>query len=290
MSLTQNQFVDTIGLELNGFAQTVEQASHLVTGVTSSALSLTVGDGATFSRGIIEIDDELIYVSSVDQASNVLTVAPYGRGYAGTTAASHLANVKITNSPQFPKAVLRLRVNEAIDAVYPTLYAQGSTTFLMVNGTTGYAMPAAATDVLYVSWRDNITLEYVPVRRWKFDPRLDQITIYDGVPQGRTVSVYYRSKPGRLVNGTDLFSTVTGLPESCEDVIRLSVLSRILPFLEAQNSSSLSAEADFAANSRISSTSASALSRMLYQQYLARLTEEGTTLAQLNPVRVHYSN
>jgi hypothetical protein len=72
-------------------------------------------------------------------------------------------------------------------------------------------------------------------------------------------------------------------------VIRLGSIIRLLPFVEIPNSAIIAADASFAANARISQTSAAALSRQLYQQFRIRVQEEATRLNQQYPVRVHYT-
>lgn len=286
---TFSDLTTAVAVELNGYSQTLDEVSYLATGITAGDLTITVGDASGFSRGIVEIDDELIYISAVDRSANTLTVAPFGRGYRGSTAASHAANAMVVYSPLYSRSAIQRAINETIDASYPTLFDVAATTFLYVAGQYSYSVPTAATAILGITWHNNYTNEDIPIRRWKFDPYLSTVSIYDLPNPGATVNISYRAKPSRLASGTDVFSTVTGLPVSCEDVIRFGAAWRMLPYLEATNSSGITAEADLSARRYGNSTSASQLSRLLQQQYALRLQEEGMKLSQQYPIRAHYT-
>lgn len=286
---TFSDLTTAVAVELNGYSQTLDEVSYLVTGIGATDLTITVGDATGFSRGLIEIDDELIYVTAVDRSANTLTVAPFGRGYRGSTAATHAANAQVTYSPLYFRSAIQRAINETIDASYPLLFTVAATTFLYVPGQYTYTVPAAATAILGLTWHNNYTNEDVPIRRWKFDPYQSTVSIYDLPQPGATVNVSYRGKPTRMATGTDVFATVTGLPVSCEDVIRFGAAWRMLPYLEATNSSDMTAEADLSARRYGNSTSAAQLSRLIQQQYELRLQEEGMKLSQLYPIRAHYT-
>ena len=88
MSMSLAELTSTVSLEMAGYTQTQEQAGYLTASASSSALTFSVNDASIFSHGIIEVEDELCYVSTIDKNTNTLTLAPFGRGYAATTPAS----------------------------------------------------------------------------------------------------------------------------------------------------------------------------------------------------------
>jgi hypothetical protein len=139
-----------------------------------------------------------------------------------------------------------------------------------------------------VSYRNPYSLEYAPIRRWKYDKYQDQIVIWDSLPTGYTAYISYSSPPSTFATDASTILS-TGLPDSCSDVIRLGSIIRLLPYVEIPNSAIIAADASFAANARISQTSAAALSRQLYQQFRIRVQEEAARLNQQYPVRVHYT-
>ena len=87
---TFKDVIDETHLALTGYTNRQDQATYLTAPISSTDLTITVADGTVLARGIIEIDDELIWVDRFDKANNLMTVAPgFGRGYQGTTASPH---------------------------------------------------------------------------------------------------------------------------------------------------------------------------------------------------------
>jgi len=287
MSLAE--LTSTVSLEMAGYTQTQEQAGYLTASASSSALTFSVNDASIFSHGIIEVEDELCYVSTIDKNTNTLTLAPFGRGYAATTPASHAVDVKVVNSPAFPRSAVKRALNECVSSLYPDLFQVASTTQVFTAGTTTYAFaPVGAGDIMDVTYQDPWSSEYVPIRRWKFDKYNHQLTVWDGIPTGYTLYVAYRAAPTIFTSDAALL-TSTGLPDSCADLVRLGAVVRLLPFVEIPNSAIIAADASFAANARISTTSAATLARQLYQQFKLRVSEESARLLSQYPVRVHYT-
>lgn len=294
---TYNELVDSAMLYLYGFTTLQDQATYLTSSTTSSATTLSVADASAISRGVVEIGSELIWVDSADQATNSLAVPPYGRGYRGTTAEAHNSGVRVVSSPLFPRTLVKKAVNETIRSVYPDLWGVGETTFTANPAITTYALPAGTTNVLQISWQSiGPSKEWIPVRNWRIDKHAAtnvfasgaSLNVYDSIVPGRTVKVVYAKQPSILVNDTDDFTTVTGLPPSCEDIIRLGTAYRMVPFFDSPHLSGMSAEADFAANMRPVG-GASQLGKYLLQMYQMRLSEESKRLSELYPIRSHYT-
>lgn len=294
---TFSQMVDDTLLYLQGFTTLQDQATYLTSGLGPASLTATVADATSISRGVIEIGSELIWVDRVDTQNNTVTIPPYGRGYRGTTASDHDNGDRVVSSPLFPRNLVKQAINQAIVSSYPDLWGVGSTTFMANPAITTYALPAGTTKVMQVSWQSvGPSREWVPVRRWRLDQNANTgafstgatLSVYDAIVPGRTVQVVYAKQPSQLVNDADDFVTVTGLPASTEDVIRLGAAYRMVPFFDSPHLSGMSAEADFAANNRPVGASAQ-LGRFLLQQYQVRLTEEARRLQDLFPVRSHYS-
>ena len=105
---TFSDIVNEVQIRLSGYSQRQDQATHLTAALTSSGLSLTVADGSVLSRGLVEIDDELLWVASFDRTTGVATVAPYGRGFRGTTATTHASGSRVTIAPSFPRSLIAL--------------------------------------------------------------------------------------------------------------------------------------------------------------------------------------
>lgn len=294
---TFGEMIDSTLLELSGYSVLQDQATHLTAQVSSTASALPIADTTAISRGLIEINDELMWVDTVDSQSKTVALAPYGRGYRGTTAATHAAGSRVVSSPVFPRSLVKAKINEAIRATFPDLFAVASTTFSFVPARTTYELPAGAQDIINVAWQSvGPSREWNPIRRYRLDKQANTTTfpsgvtlsIYDMITPGRTIQVNYTTQPNPMVNDGDDFVTTTGLPASCEDVIRLGVAYRMVPFFDSPHLSGLSAEADFGINNRPVGSSAN-MARFMLQMYGVRLQEESKRLRELFPVRAYYT-
>lgn len=282
---------------LSGFTTAQDAASYLSASISASATTININDATSASRGIIEVDDELLWADTVNQSTGDIVLPPYGRGFRGTVAATHPAGSRVAFSPMFPRAMVKQAINESIRATFPDLFGVASTTFTFSPAVTTYALPAGAMDVLSVSWQEvGPTQEWCPVRRYRVDGYADStafptgstISLYDAITPGRTVRVVYTKQPTVLSNNSDEFTTVTGLPASTEDVIRFGAAYRMVPFMDLPHLSGFSAEADFAANQRQVGSS-SQVGRYMLQMYQVRLQEESRRLRDVYPIRTHYT-
>lgn len=286
--------VDEAMIALTGYTQRQDQATYLTADITSSALTLSIADGSVVTRGLIEIDDELMWVDSFDRTTNTATIAPYGRGFRDTTKASHKAGTRVTITPAFPRSVIYRNVNNAIEGVYPDLFATYYTQFPFIAVRTTYQMPQEAIDALHVSWQSiGPSKEWIPVRRYRMDRMASPLTfftgktisIYDGIVPGRQVMVTYSKKPSPLEFPSDEFS-MTGLPESSREVIVLGAAYRTAAYLDMGRVPAQTAEADsMQANDPVGT--AANVSRYIYQLYQQRLAVEVRRQQEQFPPRAH---
>ena len=294
---TFSQLADQMLMQLYGYTTLQDQATYLTGTLSATGLTATVDDTTAISRGIVEIGDEIIWVDTLDSSAGTLTIPPYGRGFRGTTASAHSIGDRVVSSPMFPRQMVKDAINDAIKSVYPELFAVGSTTFTYQPAISTYALPAGALDVFQVSWQTTgPSKEWLPVRRMRVDKHAatSQFTtgvtlnIYDSITPGRTVKVVFSKEPTALSNDSDEFSTVTGLPSSCEDLIKFGAAYRLTPFFDSAHLSGQSAEADYSGQPRNQNNAAS-LSRFLLQMYQVRLAEEQGGLQRIFPVRSYYT-
>ena len=299
MTTTYANLVDEITLNLSGYTLRQDRTTHLTADVTSSGLSLSLGSVTNIGKGVVEIDDELIWLDTYDRISSVGNIAPYGRGYHGTTAAAHTANTKVTIAPTFPRATIKKAINDTIDAVFPNLFAVGVHTFTYNAVKTTYSLPADTETILYVSYKPTgPTGEWLPLRNWRADPLANAgsyatgqtISVYDRIEAGRTVQVYYTKKPATLEGSAPsaTFEAVTGLPSSCKDVIAYGAAYRLSAFIDPGRLNYSSAEADNA-DTKIQYGSGASTARFLLALYQQRLNEETKKLRDVYPTRIHYT-
>ena len=294
---TLADLVNETHLVLSGYSQRQDQATSLVNDITATDLSFVIQSGSVVSKGLVEIDDELIWIDSFDKTSNTATVSPYGRGYRGTTAVAHTAGTRVTIAPTFPRFAIERNVNAAIDSVYPDLFGTASTTFAFTAARTTYPLPADCIDILGISWQSiGPSKEWLPIRHYRVDRTADPatwggsktISISDGIIPGRTVTIRYSNKPPVLNNLTDVFESVTGLPASTREVIILGAAYRMAVYLDLGRVPATTAEAN-AQGGTNPIGSAVNLSQMLKRMYQDRLQVEVRRQQEQFPPRVHIS-
>jgi hypothetical protein len=100
---TFKEMVDEVALNLQGFTLRQDRSTHLTANVTSTATSMTLASADNVAKGIIQIDDELIWVDSYNKSTGVITIPPYGRGYLGTTKSSHTSGTQVIVKPTYPR-------------------------------------------------------------------------------------------------------------------------------------------------------------------------------------------
>jgi hypothetical protein len=306
---TLNNMIDEVLINLAGYTFQQDRSTYIgaaVTGTTSSVAAPTIlqlGSTDSVGKGILEIDEELMWVDSFDRVANTATVSPYGRGYLGTTPATHSAESKVTISPTFPRYSVKRAINDTIRSLGANIFSVKSTTFTFNAAVSTYAFANInIKNILTISWQSiGPSKEWIPIRHYDFDSSanpqafgytstdvVQTITLGEAPIPGRTVKVVYAVNPVPMTSNSDVYTTVTGLPESTRDVVVLGAAYRLLSFLDPARASQVSPQADETDSKRPFGASRDA-TKQLYALYTQRLNEE--TKAQQNnyPPKVHYS-
>jgi len=294
---TFNNLIDDVQLDLSGFTYRQDRVTYLISAASSSDLVLNVASTDNIGKGIIEIDDEMMWVDSYDRQANTITIAPFGRGYNGTTAAAHTLNTKVTITPTYPRNAVKRAINDTIGAVYPKVFATGSTAVSFLASRTTYSVPADAIQILSMAWQSvGPTKEWLPIRQWRWDPLAyatsfptgKSVSIYDNVLPGRTINVIYAHIPSGMSNLSDDFETITGLPSSMKDVIVYGAAWRLSSYVDPARISISSAASDEFDVKRPYGSGTN-VTKNLQALYLQRLEEESLKQKLQYPTRVHYS-
>jgi hypothetical protein len=297
---TLGEMIDEVRANLQGYALRQDRISYVTNsgGISATSSNITIGSASNLAKGVIEIDDELLWIDTFDKASNTLTVAPgFGRGYQGTTPTPHAQYAQITLSPTFPRSSIKKAINDTINSYYPKLWSVSSTTFTFNASQTTYPLPDDAETILFMSWQTTgSSQEWLPINRWRADPMANAATfnttttvsLYENIQPGRTVQVWYTTEPNTLDANSDDYSDVTGLPASSYDVTVLGASYKLLSFLDAGRINLSSAEADLNDTKNPFNSGASA-SRYIFALYQQRLQEEALKLADKYPIRLHYT-
>jgi hypothetical protein len=305
LTTTLTDLINEVQINLAGYTYQQDRATHLTTAVTTTTSSsasptiLSLGSTENLGKGVVEIDEELLWVDSFDRVANTATVSPYGRGYLGTTAATHTLDTKVTISPTFPRYVVKKAINDTINAAGSSIFAAKVTTFTFNAAQTTYDFDGLnIQNVLTIMWQSvGPSQEWIPVRRWSWDSKADAtafgataqtVTIGDYITPGRTVKVVYATDPVSFTTNAQDFSTQTGLPESCKDLIILGASYRLLTYLDPARAGQVSPQADETDAKRPYGASQTA-TKQLYALYTQRLNEETQRQQNLYPIRVHYS-
>ena len=295
---TLDQLIDEVKSNLIGYTLRQDRITYLTNsgGVSTTSTQFNVGSADNLAKGIIEIDDELIWIDNFNKTSSSMNAAPgFGRGYMGTTASPHAENAQVTLAPTFPRVTIKKAINDTIRSLYPKLFAVDSTTFTFNSSQVTYALPDDCREVLYMSWQTTgPSKEWLPIKRWRFDPLANTptfntqktVNLYESIQPGRTVKVWYTMVPETLDANTDDFVDVTGLPESSQDVIIYGACYRLLSFLDAGRINLSSAEADLN-DTKNPFNSGSSVSKYIFALFQQRLQEEALKLSDQFPIRLH---
>jgi len=314
MATTLTNMIDEVSMNLSGYTLTQDRSTYLDTAITAVASSsasptiLSLGSTDNVGKGIVEIDEELLWIDTYDRVGNTATVAPYGRAYLGTTLAAHAVDAKVTISPTFPRFSIKRAINDTINAVGSSIFAASTTTITSNAAVAAFRLPTTVTldttadslkirNILAVAYQSiGASKEWIPIRTWRFDSNANTtaftsgqtISIYDVVPSGRTIQIVYAKDPEVFTTNAQEFPTQTGLPESCKDVVILGATYRLLSNLDPARASMVSPQADEVDNKRPYGSSQS-LTKQVYALYSQRLAEEVRSQQDKYPIRVHYS-
>ena len=291
-----------------GYTYQQDRATSLASAIsTTTTTVISVSSTADIGKGIIEVGEELMWVENFDRVANTVTIAPWGRGYLGTTASTAATSSKVTISPTFPRHVIKRAINDTILAMGASMFGVKQLTFTYNAAVTTYelldgASNVSAENILAMHWQEvGPSKEWIPVKRWSFEPYADittwggsaaspaqTVSVYDYITPGRTVKVLYATSPNPLSSDSDVFTTVTGLPLSCKDVVVLGATYRLLTFLDPARAAQVSPQAD-EIDSRRPYDGASRTLRQIQALYAQRLSEEISAQQQQYPPRVHFT-
>lgn len=281
MSSFAEMIEDTLS-EVSSYVRGQESITVLTQPVTASDTTLTLDDAASVSKGLVEVGDELVYVKSVNKTAGTAEVLPGGRGWRGTTAASHDVNTIVRNNPIFPRDQIRRAINDTIRGI--DLRAIDSHEFEFDGTQYAYPLPTDFEDVTGVAWDAPDTTEIWPLlKRFRIDRNFRTvndpntmraaIVLLESPMPGRTVRVQYAKFPTPLSAASDDFASVTGLPASSEDVIRLGAMWRMISTVDPGKVIARAPSSDLV-DQPVPSGESTAVARYLYQLFSVRLAEE----------------
>lgn len=282
---------------LQGYSDDSDQVTTLKNSIGSSDLTFqvtVVRSGAMgLTAGLVEIDSELMYVSSVG-TDGTATVEPWGRGYNSTTAAAHTAGARVVSFPTYPRTKVLDSINEAIRRVFPTLFATGAYATTTTYPQRTYDLPDTAEWVIDGRWLLPTGIgEWRGLRRWRMAQSYSQtpdlgvtVDIADRTIPGQPIEFTYAKKPSVLTSETDDFVATTGLPASCQDLIVYGAAAGVLVTSQELSRLQTSSIEQQNRSQLVAPSAALTSSRYLEAKYQLRLKEEEAALRRRYGIRV----
>jgi hypothetical protein len=281
---TLNELTEQTIAEINAYVKNQESVTIITSAVTSADITMLVDDASAISRGIAEIDDELIYVKKSIGTSGTIQILgttgnPVGRGWRGTTATSHVTGSVVRNNPIFPRSQVKRAINETIKGMsFPCIT---NYTFTFDGSDYAYVMPDGLEDIVGISWDvPDSTGVWQLIKRYRVDKNYYDSTtssiktaliLNESPMPGRTINVQYTKFPTAIADSQQL--TVSGLPSSCEDVVRLGAMYRLLSTVDPGKVTATSVSAD-ALDQPVQAGASTTAAKYIFQLYTVRLQEE----------------
>lgn len=291
---TFNDLVEDALAILRGYVLAQDQATHLTASVDADDLTWSVADGSRLSPGRAEVDNELVYIDSFDTTNNTITIAPYGRGMDGSTAASHDSLAQVINNPRFPRHRLKRAINDTIQQVASVgLFSVDTETVTTSSDTWSYELPEEAQHIIDVQY-EHLDDKWIQLRDWKFDTSVSTATHSTGkalvtglLPGDKNLEITFAADPSELDSDSDDFAEVTGLPESCRDVIVFGTCWRLLSAVGPGQLDAMAISAADLDNRGQPAGEEANVSLQMYRSFNQRLQEERMRLLNRYQTPIH---
>lgn len=242
----------------------VEERNKIVSAITATATSVSLQYELAGIRpgGVIQIDNELMYVWEVTSGSKTIVIE---RGWNGTTPAAHAINAIVTVDPKFPRAQILEAINAELDDLSSPVNGlfQIKSLELNYNGTAAMVnLPTTdkIIDIVSVSIR-YLSDDYPKIRRCRLIRDLPNddfnsgyaIRLDEEVRAGRMVVVYKAPFTSVTTEAQNL-QNIAGVPASCEDILMMGAQIRLISpremkrnFTESQGDTRRAEEVPFGA-------------------------------------------
>lgn len=281
---TLSQLVEQTTAEIGAYIKNQESITIITSSIDADDLTIAVDDVKSLSKGIVEIDEELLYVKKAITDSGTIEIIgtagnPSGRGWRGTTATSHVSGSIVRNNPLFPRSQVKRALLETIKGMnFPVIKNE---TFEFNGSDYSYIMPDSLVDVTGISWDvPDSTGVWQIIKNWRLDTNYydpstgttkQALVLKEAPMPGRDVRVQYTSYPTTITDNQEL--TVSGLPSSCEDVVRLGAMYRLLSTVDSGKVTAVSVSAD-ALDQPVQAGASTSAAKYIFNLYTIRLAEE----------------
>lgn len=280
-------------MALHGYGLAQPRTTFLVSPISETDLTATVRNASDIDMGLAEIDAELVFIESVDRASNTITFSPDGRGFYGSTPATHDANARLTFAPTWPRQRVKAAINDTILSVWPNLFGVAQTQFLFTPAVSTYEMPAEAEGILSVT-ADTFgpSREQQVISRYRFDSTAPSdewttgkaLTLLEAASPGAGVTVTYTKEPSILTADADTIAS-SGLRESARQLLMLGACAQLLSMMDVSRLTVDTAPADELDNRNQVGTAAR-LANQFQLRFEMEVEKERQRLRESTPAKI----
>jgi hypothetical protein len=288
--LTICSLLDEILDVVHGYIRGQEARTHLLASMTSTDTTFTAADPKKMSGGLIEIDEELVYVASVNPTNGLVTIEPWGRAQSQTMKVAHEANAKVVNNPVFPRQRVRNALWGVLREIFPDLFAFGEV-FLNINpALTHYDMPTDAYHIMQVQWLlPGPTHMWAEANRWKQNKRAGgvvELELFSRVWPGQArARVQYMKVPPDQFGECDDLGTY-GYDLQLRDLLVIGSAARLMAYVESSRVLTESV-VSHGRSEAVPAGSATQISKYLYSIFQKRVADERTQQLLRHPFQIH---
>lgn len=287
---TVSQLIDDCSGMLHAYTGELEATTWLTQPVDAAQTELQVQHPNRLRQGIIEVDDELMWLS--DAGNTSVTLQPNGRGVMNTPAVPHAVTTQVKNDPLIPRARIFQEIQAVIRQMQPDLYAVKTYSFTVSPVQTTYEIPADVNKLLSVQ-HDVVgpTQEWLTMTAYWIDQNAATVsgkalTLRGVIDPGRTVQLVYAADlPVPASTLEDLEGS--GIPAEMHDVIRYGACWRVVQTLPVGRLNLKSIPAQTNAEN-VTPAVISEISKQFAQMFQLRRQEERQRQLDKYPPRKHY--
>lgn len=271
---------------------TVEELNKTVGALTATSTSIVFQYdlGGLRQGGVIQIDNELMYVWEVSSGSKTATVQ---RAWNGTTAAAHVASSVAIVDPKFPRAQVVEAINAEIDDLsspmnglyqIKSLELNYNGTFTMVNlPTTDKIIDLVSVTVRYIA------TDYPKITRCRLIRDLPNddfnagyaIRFDEQVRAGRMI-VVYKAPFTNVTTEAQNLQNIAGFPTTAEDILMMGAQIRLVSPREVKRNFTES-QGDTRRAEEVPTGSVSSSINNIIRMRRDRITAEAARLARQYP-------
>jgi hypothetical protein len=271
---------------------TVEERNKTVGALTATSTSVVFQYelGGLRQGGVIQIDNELMYVWEVSQGSKTATVE---RAWNGTTAAAHVSGSVAIVDPKFPRAQVVEAINAEIDDLsspmnglyqIKSLELNYNGTWNMINlPTTDKIIDLVSVTVRYIA------TDYPKITRCRLIRDLPNddfsagyaIRFDEQVRAGRMI-VVYKAPFTNVTTEAQNLQNIAGFPTTAEDILMMGAQIRLVSPREVKRNFTES-QGDTRRSEEVPTGSVSSSINNIIRMRRDRITAEAARLARQYP-------